>query len=442
MAKIRSYTEGMSDYPRQILERAEDPRELEALYREDARAFGEALPEALRTRPESLVLQAWEARLAPALPGGDAVPGGDTGAPPSHPEEARGRWIWLTVVLSLGAGTLVKLPEWFDWDLNEMLFFRNVPLIIMGAIGLFFCLRISERRRWIGFLILGGVLPILGNLYPADGNSNTAVLTSIHLAFVGWSVLAVLFMGERSRSAQGRLDYLEWNGELTVYTGIILCGGVVLTAITFGLFTFLDVDIFEWYFENVVVYGLVASPIVATLLVEEFTGKKFRLGPLISRVFTPLFVATVVFYLVTAFATEKTPYQERESLIAINILLIVVLALCILNTADRKPDAPPRFYDYLNFILLALTLVADIIALSAIVYRFSEYGLSPNRLTVLVANLLIFIHLLGILLSFLGFLRQKRSFETVRRWITFYLPVYFIWAVIVAFLFPFLFAFR
>jgi len=39
--------------------------------------------------------------------------------------------------------------------------------------------------------------------------------------------------------------------------------------------------------------------------------------------------------------------------------------------------------------LLAVSLVIDLIALSAILFRLTSYGLTPNRLVVLGANLII-----------------------------------------------------
>jgi len=48
------------------------------------------------------------------------------------------------------------------------------------------------------------------------------------------------------------------------------------------------VPIEEWYMKNVVVYGAIGSPIVATLLVERVVGDRFRIAPLLAKVFHPL----------------------------------------------------------------------------------------------------------------------------------------------------------
>ena len=86
-----------------ILEAAGSARELEALYRGSPADFVRAFPDALKEAPESAILLVWRERLF-------FVEGNATG-------EVASRWrawdIWLTIYISLVAGTLAKLPQWF-----------------------------------------------------------------------------------------------------------------------------------------------------------------------------------------------------------------------------------------------------------------------------------------------------------------------------------------
>lgn len=51
-------------------------------------------------------------------------------------------------------------------------------------------------------------------------------------------------------------------------TTIILISGAILTGITIGLFSLINLEIYEFYFKYIVVWGIAASPIVGTYLVQ------------------------------------------------------------------------------------------------------------------------------------------------------------------------------
>ena len=96
----------------------------------------------------------------------------------------------------------------------------------------------------------------------------------------------------------------------------------------------------------------------------------------------------------------------------------------------------------MNIALVSVTLIIDIVALSAILFRLTSYGFTPNRLAVLGANLLIFCHLTGILFNYARFIGGKVDIECLNKWIVGYIPAYTIWSIFVAIGFPLLFEFR
>jgi hypothetical protein len=75
-------------------------------------------------------------------------------------------------------------------------------------------------------------------------------------------------------------------------------------------------------------------------------------------------------------------------------------------------------------------------------FRISEWGITPNRAAVLGGNVLILINLLLVTAQLFRVLSKKADITGVGKTIAFYLPIYCLWAMIVAFLFPFLFGFR
>ncbi|MCH5600208.1 hypothetical protein [Niabella ginsengisoli] len=94
------------------------------------------------------------------------------------------------------------------------------------------------------------------------------------------------------------------------------------------------------------------------------------------------------------------------------------------------------------FLLSIVTILVNGIALSAILFRISEWGITPNRAAVLGSNVLVLINLLLVTAQLFKILFRKESLLHVGKSISWYLPVYFIWAIVVTFVFPFLFGFK
>ena len=419
----------------QIINAADSPRELEALYRANPEEFTHVFRDALAERPDSPILRVWRERLFFEKPT-------ETVQPSSTPRW-RTRDIGLTVVLALVAGTLAKLPHFFPILNDERFYSRNLGGIVAGALTLYFCIQKRRRIKTTGTIIgLLLVATLYLNLVPGKSSSHTILLSCMHMPFFLWSLLGVAFLGGAWRNLSGRMDYVRYNGELLIYSTMVLIGGMVLTGLTFTLFKLIDLSIEDWYMNNVVVYGAIASPIVATLLVERVIGDRFKIAPLLAKVFTPLFLVTVVAYLLAIIINQRSPFTDRDFLIAFNGLLLVVLGLCVFSISERGPKESPGVVDIMNIGLVSVTLLIDVVALAAILFRLRSYGFSPNRLAVLGANLLAFGHLAGILYNYTRFARRTSSFEALERWIVGYIPAYTTWSIVVAVGFPLMFWFK
>jgi hypothetical protein len=414
-----------------ILEASRSAHELESRYRGSRAEFTRAFPEALKSAPDSAILQAWQERLFFEERVADGEPVSRLCA----------RDIWLTAALSLLAGTLAKLPQWFPGVNAERFYARNLCGIVAFALIAWFCTQRLSRRGVLALVLLAAALFYL-NFLPDNPKSASVYLALLHAPFFFWSLVGFAFLGGAWRNLPGRMDYLRYNGELLVYTTVVLLGGMVLTGITFALFQMIDVKIEEWYMKYVVVYGAIASPIVATLLVEKVVGDRFKIAPLLAKVFTPLFLVTGVAYLGAMALKQKNLFTDREFLIAFNVLLLVVLGLCVFSISERGSKDSAGAMDWMNIGLVAVTLAIDAVALAAILFRVSTYGFSPNRIAVLGANLLVFVHLAGILFHYLRFVRKTQGFESLEKWIAGYLPAYTAWSLAVMVGFPLAFRFR
>jgi hypothetical protein len=416
----------------QIIAVAGSPHALEALYREQPKEFTQALPDVFAEQSDAIILQVWHERLF--FQGGK-----DTQSPSS---QWRSGDIWITVILSFIAGTLIKLPHFFPALDDDRFYSRNIGVIIISALIAYFCLQKSLWKKNTGIIIallISGILYL--NLLPDNPKSQTIVLSCLHMPFVFWSLLGIAFLGGVWKDLSGRMDYVRYNGELLIYSTIILIGGMVLTGLTLTLFGLINLHIEEWYMKNVVVYGAVASPIVATLLIDRIIGKRFKIAPLLAKVFTPLFLVTVIVYLLAMILEQKSPFTDRDFLVAFNELLLVVLGLCVFSISERGSKETAGVADAMNIMLASITLIINIVALAAILFRLTSYGFTPNRIAVLGANLLAFGHLKGILWYYIGFVRGKNTIDDLEQWIVIYLPAYTTWSCIVSVGFPLAFYF-
>ena len=101
--------------------------------------------------------------------------------------------------------------------------------------------------------------------------------------------------------------------------------------------------------------------------------------------------------------------------ITFNGLLLVVLGMTVLSIAERGGQTEVAWIDYVNVALLVVTLVIDLIALSAILFRLTSYGFTPNRVVVLGANLVVMTHLAWTCRAYIGFVRAKSGAAGIRR---------------------------
>jgi len=414
---------------RQILDASESPRELEALYRANPDGFAHSFADAFAENPESAILQVWHERLFHHEGGEQKVAASDS--------DWRLSSIVLPAALSLIAGTIAKLPDFFPALDAERFHTRSLGVIVIGALIAYFCIRRPSRNSLAGLFaaITIGAFFYLNGL-PDQSTSQTVLLACVHMPFVLWSLLGVAFLRGAWRDLPGRMDYLRYNGELLIHSSIILLGGIVLTVLTFSLFQLIDLQIVDWYMSNVVLYGVIAAPIVATYIIDQIVGQRFKIAPLLAKIFTPLFLVTAVAYLIAMWLEQRSPFTNRDFLIAFNALLVLVLGLCVFSISERGPKAAMGIVDYMNIALVSVTLLIDLVALSAILFRFSSYGFTFNRLAVLGLNGLAFCHLAGILFLYVQFARNRAPFHALNTWIVAYLPIYTIWSIIVAVGFP------
>ena len=216
---------------------------------------------------------------------------------------------------------------------------------------------------------------------------------------------------------------------------------MVLVAATSVLFELAGVNARGFIENYLVVFGGLAIPIVAVYLVERKKTVIENIAPVLARVFTPLFLLLIISVLV-AMAVSGEGRDNRDILISLDLLLAVVLGLVLYTMSARDEEGPIGVSDWLTFGLLLAALVLDAVSLSAIIFRLSQYGLSPNKLAALGENVALLLNLIGLAVGYTLFVFRKVNYSRIIAAQMRYLPVYFVWALFVALAFPPLFGLR
>jgi hypothetical protein len=405
----------------------DNPKILEKLYRDDKGAFKREFNALYADIKENEVAQIWNERLNFENEG---ISWGTS------------QELLFVVIVSIVAGIIAKIPSMTGID-PEYFYPRNIAFIVFPMLTAYFAWKqkVSPQKLAIASVaVLCSVVYI--NVLPHNDKSDTLVLACIHLPLFLWTILGFVFVDGDLKNTPRRLDFLRYNGDVVVMTTIILISGGLFTVMTLGLFSLIDLKIEDFYFQYIAVWGLAAAPIVGTYLVQTNPQLVKNVSPVIAKIFTPLVLVTLVIYLITILYTHKDPYNDREFLLVFNALLIGVMAIILFSIAETSKNAGSKISMMMLLGLSVVTIILNGIALSAILFRISAWGLTPNRLAVLGGNLLILSNLLLVAYRLFKTTKGVNDIEKVEESIVFFLPIYSVWTVFVTFVFPLIFGFK
>lgn len=409
-----------------------NPEILEKLYRKDRKAFKTAF-DSIYTEIESTeTAKFWKVRL-------------DYDIRQDTPKTFTLTELITVSVFCVIIVFLVKIPSIFNLSFPEDIFyFRNTAIIVFFGLTLYtvWFNRIKDCKKLIMTVLAFLIAALYINLLPPDSQGAAVILAYIHLPFLMWFIYGIVFTGYELRNLDKRIDFIRFNGDLVIFYALIAIAGGFLTAITVGLFDSIGLDIEKFYGENIIITGAAAAPVVAAFLIEKFPALVTRTAPLIAAIFSPLVLITLIVFLVTILVTGKDPYNDRDFLLVFNIMLLGVMAIIIFSVSETSVIKNQKFNAIILFVLSAVTIIIDLIALSAIFYRLGEYGLTPNRLAVLVSNILVLINLVLIMAGLFRINFKKKDFTIVEKTVSKFLPVYLAWIMIVIFAFPAIFGLR
>jgi hypothetical protein len=362
------------------------------------------------------------------------------------------RTMWVALALAVAAAVAMKVPALFGipFDPDRSLFYPlNITFLTLPFIVAYFAWeRPLPGSTRLGLAAALALAAVVVNAFPfpsaiAEAESaDTLALTIIHLPITLWLVVGVAYVGGRWRGSERRMDFIRFTGEAFIYYVLIALGGGVLIGLTFALFGAIGLDVEPAVQNWILPCGVAGATVVATWLVEAKQSVIENMAPVLARIFIPLVALVLLAFVVTMAATGRGIDVEREILIAIDLLLVVVFGLLLYSISARDPLAPAGPLDWIQLTLVGTALLVDVLALWAIGARISEFGFTPNRLAALGMNVVLLVNLAGSAFLYARFLRRGMAFPRLWDWQMSYLYVIAGWAAVVVVLFPPLFGFR
>lgn len=410
-----------------IHQNLDQPAQLEKIFREDQATFNLAFKELFSDIAQHPAAQFWQERL-------------NYGKGTSSPGNAR-ELIYIAAAVFI-AGLIAKIPEMAGIS-HDHFYPRNLSFVVFPLLMAYFAWKRQLPVEQVFRITIAILIPtIYINILPYDALTDTLILACIHLPFLLWLVLGYTFAGPDQRNYKKWIAYLRYNADLAVMSALVVIAGGIFTAVNFGLFSLIDIDL-EPIFENyIIVWGAASVPIIATYLVCSNAQLVGKVSPVIARIFSPLVLVTLTLFVIGIFLTGKDPYNDRSFLLLFNVILVAVMAIILLNASEAFSANSYNVEKYILAGLAVVTIIVNCIALSAILFRITEWGITPNRLAVTGSNLLILTHLVIVTHRIFKSLRNRENFAFIERSITAFLPVYGFWALFVTFLFPIIFGFK
>lgn len=425
-------TTNQKSTPDEIKANFGNPEMLEKLYRNDRKTFKAAFDRILPEMAGTETAKIWKARL-------------DYDTRPEFLKAISLPELMMVFSVCLIIAFLIRIPDIFQLGYSEDIFYiKNTAMIVFFGLTLYTIMinRISELRKLLTSFVMFLVPVVYVNLLPYNEQGDAVNLAYIHLPLLMWFIYGIVFTGQDFKDLNKRIAFIRYNGDLAIVFALIAIAGGLLAAITIGLFASIGMSIEEFYMQFIAATGAAAAPVVASYIIEKFPTLVSRTAPLIATIFSPLVLITLTIFLVTILSTGKDPYNDRDFLLIFNVMLLGVMGIIIFSVSETSVIKNQKFNAIILFALSIISIIIDLIALSAIFYRLGEYGLTPNRLVVLISNLLVLGNLVLIMIDLFRVNFKGREFSLVEMTVAKYLPAYLIYIIVVAFGFPLIFGMK
>ncbi len=387
------------DYSVAIRAAQGDPRRLEDLYQAARRSgqanrFATALTAISAEQPDDTLYLAWRYRLESA----DDLRAGHLGAG------------WRTAI---PLGVALAIVYWATSDPTWTLVNKAPAFVLLwpplAALAIIWFLALAGRRSAGRLALAAGAsvalaaavayalfIPLLAP-NGAASQSGYVTLMLAHIPLLAWAAVALVALGMRF-SARDLFGLVTKSLEAIGAGGVYAIAGVAFIGLTMAMFQTLSVPVPNWAQRVLIggVVGLLPALAVASVYdplrrpgAQDFYRGFGKTLAVVMRLLLPLTLLTLLIYLAFVPFNFFAPFYQRNVLITYNVGLFAVMGLLVGVIPLSAEDIAPRLRVWLRAGIVALALLALLVslyALSAIVYRAAQDGLTMNRVAVIGWN--------------------------------------------------------
>ena len=266
-------------------------------------------------------------------------------------------------------------------------------------------------------------------------------------------IIALSYNGFQVLNSKTISEFFTFSADISIFAALIT--GVVSTV--FGIFIaivlYLIQDIIQSLDEKVIIKLIVLSisflsSIFPFLVYIVYKKMKTNISIYLSRILMPFSLLFIFILLLLLLMPDIRPYDNRVTFVLYNIMLAVIVLNMFFVRADYKSSI---FTKALYIVLPIVAILFDILVLTSSLYRLAEYGITPNKITLVGTNLvmlgnLVFITFFNIK-SILNIFKNNEAIKDIKN-ITIgdsksvlYIYVYAAWAFIVCFIMPLFYIF-
>ena len=265
-------------------------------------------------------------------------------------------------------------------------------------------------------------------------------------------ILALSYNGFQVLNSKTISEFFTFSADILIFAGLI--AGIVSTV--FGIFAaiviFLIKDIISSLDEKIIFKLILLSisflsSIFPFLVYTVYRKMKTNISIYLSRILMPFSLLFIFILLILLLMPDISPYDNRVSFILYNIMLAIIVLNMFFIRIDYKSSI---FTKAVYLVLPIIAIIFDILVLTSSLYRLIEYGISPNKITLIGTNLIMLGNLIFItffnIKSILIIFKKSDNIPNIKE-ITigdtksvFYIYIYGIWAFIACFIIPVLFS--
>ena len=219
---------------------------------------------------------------------------------------------------------------------------------------------------------------------------------------------------------------------MMIFAGVInLFKGIIINILP-------DTTIIFYIFILAVFYIFAFTPFVIYFIYKKDVK---NISIYFSRIIMYISLYNIVkhlFSIILPMIAYSSPYDIRVNFIIYN----VALAIGAVNLFFVRMDYKSSIFTKLVYIVFSvIAFIFNIIILTSTIYRIKEYGISPNKLTLIFTNIIMLIHFILIILDNIKSLKKLESIKNIKDIIltnnrSYYVYVYGIIAFIVCFIMP------